>query len=312
MKLGHPINLPNRRHVLKGIAATGLSASSSLSAQDVNRRGWIDAHVHVWSPDTRAYPLGPDFDESSMMPKSFTPEQLLEHCRPSGVTRIVLIQMSFYQLDHSYMFDAMNRFPGVFSGVALINHRSTRLREEVLHLKGGGVRGFRIHSRGDAKSWVDDEGMNELWRIAAREGLAVCPLINPEDLPIVDALCQRHQDTKVVVDHFARIGIAGTVDANDLASLCRLARFKNAHVKTSAFYALGQKKPPYRDLIPMIRRVVDAFGPSRLMWASDCPFQVQGEHGYDESIALIRDEIKFLSESDKNWMLRDTAEKVYF
>ncbi len=62
----------------------------------------------------------------------------------------------------------------------------------------------------------------------------------------------------------------------------------------------------------MIRQVVDAFGPDRLMWASDCPFQVQGDHTYEASIALIRDRIDFLSASDKQWMLRDTANKVFF
>ena len=65
-------------------------------------------------------------------------------------------------------------------------------------------------------------------------------------------------------------------------------------------------------MIPMIRRVVDAFGPQRLMWASDCPYQVQGNHDYDSSIALIRDRIDFLSDDDKQQMLRSTAERVFF
>jgi predicted TIM-barrel fold metal-dependent hydrolase len=63
---------------------------------------------------------------------------------------------------------------------------------------------------------------------------------------------------------------------------------------------------------PLIRRVRDAFGPQRVMWASDCPFQVDPGHNYRDSIALIRDRLDFLSESDKTWMLRGTAEKVFF
>jgi hypothetical protein len=39
---------------------------------------------------------------------------------------------------------------------------------------------------------------------------------------------------------------------------------------------------------------------------------VQGEHTYESSIALIRDQINFLSETDKQWLLRDTAKKVFF
>ncbi|MCB1091334.1 MAG: amidohydrolase family protein, partial [Verrucomicrobiae bacterium] len=88
--------------------------------------------------------------------------------------------------------------------------------------------------------------------------------------------------------------------------------FPTVHVKTSAFYALGKKKAPYEDLGPMIRRLRDAFGAERLMWASDCPYQVQQGHTYADSIALIRDRLDFLSAEDKAWMLGKTAEKVFF
>jgi predicted TIM-barrel fold metal-dependent hydrolase len=174
------------------------------------------------------------------------------------------------------------------------------------------MRGFRLHSHGDAKDWVTDPAMDRLWRLATDHGIAICPLINPDDIAAVDALCAKFPETTVVVDHFARIGISGTIESDRLDELCRLARFPNVNVKTSAFYALGEKRSPYTDLIPMIRRVVDAFGPQRLMWASDSPFQVQGEHSYEASIALIRDRIDFLSENDKQWLLRKTAERVFF
>jgi predicted TIM-barrel fold metal-dependent hydrolase len=256
--------------------------------------------------------LADGFAPDDMDPPSFTPEQLFEQCRPAGVDRIVLIQMSFYEYDHRYLFEAMQNHPGVFSAVALIDFRAGDVAEQMKELARRGVRGFRLHSHGDAKEWPQIASMRTLWRAAAEQGLAVCPLINPDDLPYVDALCRSFPETTVVVDHFARIGISGEIDARHLDQLCRLARFPHVHVKTSAFYALGKKSPPYVDLIPMIRQVVDAFGVERLMWASDCPFQVQGIHSYEASISLIRDRIDFLSDSDKQWMLRRTAEKVFF
>jgi predicted TIM-barrel fold metal-dependent hydrolase len=90
-----------------------------------------------------------------------------------------------------------------------------------------------------------------------------------------------------------------------------MAMHKKVKVKVSAFYALGKKKPPHDDLAPMIRRLVDAYGADRLMWASDCPFQVDNEE-YEDSIALIRDRLDFLSASDKDWILRKTAEQTFF
>ena len=92
----------------------------------------------------------------------------------------------------------------------------------------------------------------------------------------------------------------------------QLARHAKVKVKVSAYYALGKKKAPYTDLAGMFRRVVDAYGPQRLMWASDCPYQLDGKNTYRASISLIRDRIEFLSKSDREWLLRKTAEKVYF
>lgn len=308
-----PIN--RRRFLGTGLAAgaaLGLTPTTGFAAPQNLDAGWIDAHVHVWTPDTERYPIGPNFKRSDMAPPSFTVKELLQHCRPANVRRIVLIQMSFYEFDHRYMLDVMKSNPGVFSGVALIDHQADGVERRMENLAQSGMRGFRLHSHGDAKDWPRSETMATLWRKAGQDGLAVCPLINPVDIPHVDALCKRFPETTVVVDHFARIGVSGQIDPQPLDALCRLARFPNVHAKTSAFYALGKKSPPYDDLIPMIRKVVDAFGPQRLMWASDCPYQVQGEHSYEASIALVRNRIDFLSEDDKQWMLRGTANKVFF
>ena len=83
-------------------------------------------------------------------------------------------------------------------------------------------------------------------------------------------------------------------------------------MKISAFYALGKKKPPHDELAPMVRRLLDAFGPKRLMWASDSPYQLQGENTYKASIAFVRDRLDFLSKTDREWLLAKTAEAVYF
>ena len=48
----------------------------------------------------------------------------------------------------------------------------------------------------------------------------------------------------------------------------------------------------------MIKECRDSFGAERLMWASDCPFQVDPGHNYHDSIALIRDRLDFLTSSD--------------
>jgi predicted TIM-barrel fold metal-dependent hydrolase len=305
----------SRRTFLRSAALAALSAPAFVQAADDNdiSKDCIDAHVHVWTPDTDRYPLGEGATKKGMEPASFTPEELFAHTKPNGVSRIVLIQMSFYQFDNQYMLDSMKAHPGVFGGVAIVDESEPDVADTMKQLAKQGVRGFRIYTDKDkAEAWQSSPGMKAMWSCAADAGLSMCLLANPDALPAVQKMCAQYPKTRVVIDHFARIGMKGAVDQKDLDNLCKLADAEHTFVKTSAFYALGAKKAPYTDLGPMIRRLRDAYGAKRLMWASDCPFQVGEGHNYKDSIAVIRERLDFLTPEDKAWMLRKTAEKVFF
>lgn len=307
------MNAISRRSFLKS-SVSAVTASLAGCASSEAHSGHIDAHVHVWTPDTVKYPLAPGFKKSDMKPESFTPEQLFAHCKPEGVSRIVLIQMSYYATDNRYMLDMMSAHHGVFSGVAIIDENAANVRGRMVDLQKQGVRGFRVTpgKQKDIAAWLGSPGMAEMWKVAADEDLNICLLINPDTLGAIDKMCVKFPRTPVVIDHFARVGMAGPVTRADLDRLLHLSKHPHVALKTSAFYALGKKKAPYTDLGPMIRECRDHFGAQRLMWASDCPFQVDPGHNYHDSIALIRDRLDFLTDDDKAWMLRKTAQRVFF
>lgn len=308
----------NRRMFLQAGAAGMVAVTSPASAFDAEnaekKPGYIDAHSHIWTRDVKSYPLRKGQTVADLKPPSFTTEELIKVSEPEGVDRVVLIaHHTYYGWDNSYMTDAARKHPGRFRVVGMIDDLKPHPDVAMRKLLKQRVTGFRITSwdRGKQK-WLDSAGMALMWKTAAKTRQAMCCLINPEDLPDVDKMCAKNPETPVVIDHFARVGIDGTIRESDLKNLCRLARHKNVSVKVSAYYALGKKAPPYTDLIPMIRRVYDAFGPQRLMWASDCPYQLEGKHTYRASISLIRERIDFLSKADREWLLKKTAEKVYF
>ncbi len=302
----------SRRQFLTTAATAAFGAQIGNTAA-TSKIGSIDAHVHVWTPDTDKYPLASGYNKKAMAPASFTPEELFAHCKPEGVNRIVLIQMSFYRFDNRYMLDSIAAHPETFSGVAIIDENAPDVRGRMKDLAKQGVSGFRVSTASkDIDAWLSSPGMQEMWKIAADENLNICLLINPETLGAVDKMCLKYPQTPVVVDHFARVGMAGPVTRANLDRLLHLSVHKKLTLKTSAFYALGKKTPPYTDLSTMIKECRDYFGAERLMWASDCPFQVDPGHSYKDSISLIRDNLSFLTASDKAWMLGKTAEKVFF
>jgi predicted TIM-barrel fold metal-dependent hydrolase len=311
-----------RREILEASAVgfTGLAAGSVLpiaSAKPTEKKkssGWIDAHSHIWTRDVKAYPLAKGKTVADLKPASFTTEELIKTSEKEGVSRVVLIQHHlFYGWNNKYMTDTAKKYPGRFRVVGMVDDTKPKPDVAMRRLLKQGVTGFRITSwiRGKEK-WLEGPGMKAMWKCGAETGQAMCCLMDPADLPAVDKMCKQHPETPVVIDHFARIGVDGKIRESDLKGLCNLARHKNTHVKVSAYYALGKKKPPYSDLVPMIRRLYDAFGPKRLMWASDSPYQLEGENTYQASISLVRDKLDFLTKTDREWLLRKTAEKVYF
>jgi predicted TIM-barrel fold metal-dependent hydrolase len=276
---------------------------------------FIDAHVHVWTADTLHYPLAPGYRVENMEPRSFTPDELFVHTRANGVARINLIQMSFYGFDNDYMLDVINLYPHVFVGTAVVDPLSPSPQGRMVELARRRVRAFRIHPRLSQEPparWLRPEGYAKMFAAGARHNLAMSCLIDPDGLPDLDRMCRAYPDTPVIIDHLCRIGVDSNIREQDVDALCDMSRHRRVMVKIGAFYALGRKEAPYLDLAPMIQRILSAFGPERCMWESDCPFQVSNGHRYHNSIDLVRTRLGFLSETDRDWLLRRVAEEFFF
>jgi predicted TIM-barrel fold metal-dependent hydrolase len=314
--MDHPTHFNRREAIVAGTLTLGaiMTPSTTAAADDLP---YIDAHSHIWPPETDKFPLAPGLTKQDLKPASFTDDELMAVARPEGVGRVVLIQHSIYHLfDNSYLIDAVRRHPKRFRIQGMVDDHAANPGEAMKKFLKQGVTGFRItpfiRKKEEQPKWLDTPGMHEMWKTGASTRQAMCLLINPSDLAATDAMCVQHPDTPVVIDHFARIGADGEMRDTDIQALCKLARHKHTSVKISAYYALGKKKPPHDEMIPMIRKLLDCFGPQRLMWASDSPYQIQGENTYKASISLVRDRMEFLSKEDRAWLLAKTAENVFF
>lgn len=314
-------NRIDRRGILAGASAVALSAGLSnkfpiaqgATLQAEQSAGYVDSHVHVWPKLTEKYPLDSKYTPADLAPVAFPPEEIMQLGQKEGVQRVVLIQMSFFGFDNTYMLDCINKWPKVFRGVAIIDHDAPGVPDKMVALRKLGVRGYRLYANAkNVASWDGSPGIDAMFKTAAETQQAICLLSDPEVLTVIDKMATRYPNTRIVIDHFSRIGMRGQVDQGDLEKLCKLGRFENVFVKTSAFYALGQKKAPYTDLLPMIKQLRDAFSADRLMWGSDCPYQVQDGHTYPSSFALIAKHADFLSENERNAVLGKTADRVFF
>ncbi len=293
------------------LAATAVSPIPALAAED-KTHPWVDAHSHIWSTDLKKYPLRNNQTVEALQPRSFTDDELMAIAQPEGVGRVVLIQHHpHHGFDNSYLIDTWKKHPDRFRIVGQIDDTQPQVDRQMKEMLKTGVTGFRIGPRSDRANWLDGEGMKLMWTTAAETRQCMCCLIGPDNLPEVKNWCQKFPDTPVVIDHFARIGDDGEIREDDVGTLGSFASHPLVRVKISAYYAFGRKQPPHHELVPMIKRLFETFGPDRLMWASDCPYQLTAPSSYASSIALIRDHIDFVTADDRRKLLRTTAESTF-
>lgn len=297
----------SRRCFLAASTAATLAASAT-NADEKKELPYIDAHSHIWTRDIKKYPLAEGKTLEDMKPASFTAEELLKLAGKHNVGKVVLIQHHpLHGWDNSYIVDSVKRYPGNFRAVGMINYAEPNPGEKMKAMLKQGVTGFRVTPKQLGSKWLE-EGLPEMHKTAAETRQNICYLINPEHIRDVADMAKKFPDTPIVIDHFARVGITGEFQKVHIRDLAALSRFKNVKIKISAFYALGKKKPPYDYMEALITILHANFGPERLMWASDSPY----ETAYTASIDLIRKFPFHLSATDKEWLLTKTAEKTFF
>ena len=310
----------NRRTFLQGALALSLLGGKTGTGSGVNL-GYVDAHSHLWSPERTYYPLVSTAREEDVRPRGFTLGDFFQHAAPEGVNRVVVpAHHLHFGAEASYMTDLLKARAGQVAVQAWLKYDDPDAVQEMKKLEAQGVKAFRLVLWHPFESFFkDSDPIHDIYEYAALRSLVVCPLTNPDWLPQYARLAQDHPATTVVIDHFARIGVdnlgtskPGTIKAEDVRNLTALGQYPRHHVKISAFYALGKRKPPYDDMIPLIKKCLLAFGPERLMWGSDRPYQLMDGHTYKASIALVRDRLDGVSVMDREWLLRKTAERMFF
>ena len=302
--------------------AAAVPTTSASAPTHFPRASVVDAHVHIWTNDTTKYPLADGFSVKNLWYPSFSAEHLMQLGEAAGVHRFNLVQMTWYGLDHSYILDVIDRYPGRFVGTGIIpavtDVSLASPDVTMIELSRKGVYAFRIRGKSsrprfnDGPRWMDHPSYEKMFAAAAEHNLALSFLMDPVDLSEVDRMCTKFPETPVIIDHFSMVGRNNTFVESEIQQLCDMARHRRVMLKIGAFYALGSKTPPYLDMLPLIRRVVDAFGPERCMWESDSPKQTKDGNSMAAAVDIIRKHAQFLSDSDKEQILVKTAEKFFF
>jgi predicted TIM-barrel fold metal-dependent hydrolase len=276
-----------------------MTAAAALSGDRI-----LDPHVHVWSHETQ-FPFAsgarvPDYDA--------TPQMLLDLMKANGVAKTVIIQVSHYLYDNSYLAAVLKQYPRVFEGVCRVDPRDPAAPDRLAQLTEQGFRGVRLSPAGDAAGdWIRGPLMVPLWKRCQSLKVPMTLLIPISRVPDVQKLVDKFPELTVVIDHMADCPVD---HPEQLEALVALARYPRVFIKISHTWSLSRESYPWLDSQRLVKRLYDTFGPRRLMWATDWPI-AQERASYAQRLTVVRDDMQFLNADDKRSMLGKTIEQVW-
>ena len=247
-------------------------------------------------------------------------EVLVNEMDQNGVDKAVLIQFRGV-FDNTYMADCVGRYPGRFSMVAIVDTEKDEAPELLEEWVKKGAEGVRLSPA--ARSPGQDAVA--IWRKAAELRIVVSSLGTLEEFssPEFESIIKEFPSLTIIIEHLGGVGAyfggsqSGTeVDYDQYHKVLALARYPNTYMKVPG---LGEFCPrplpfiqpmPFEDIPPLIEQAVEAFSCRRLMWGSDFP-PVAAREGYGNALRFPRDNVRFPSEEDKEWVFGKTAESLF-
>jgi predicted TIM-barrel fold metal-dependent hydrolase len=262
----------------------------------------IDSQVHIWAPETKDKPYATENASRPHRPVPLGAEELLREMDSAGVARCVLVPPTWEADRNDTALEAARKYPGRFGVMGRLSLSAADSRTRIATWKQQphmlGVR--MVFNRGQSGAWLTDGTADWFWEAAERYDIPVMALA-PNDVPKLGEIAERHPGLRLIIDH---MGLNSTLRGKPLGlsvdNVIKLARLKNVAVKVSALPCYVDEPYPFPTLHPLVRRVVDAFGPQRCFWGTDlshlpCP--------YKQVLTLFTEEMKSLSSTELDWIM---------
>ena len=152
----------------------------------------------------------------------------------------------------------------------------------------------------------EDGGFDPLFRLAVKHDLPVF-VTAPKRVKHLTLYARAFPDLRIVIDHCG-VDFAATRGTASIDDSVEMAEYENIAFKWAHAAAFLSTAPyPYPDMDPKLRRVVDAYGPERVMWSSDYTVSSHRQN-WAEALFYLR-QSPVLSDSDREWILGRTARK---
>ena len=299
---------------------------------------FFDTHAHLIADDWETYrarPFTPDLPVPERPAFTVTAEALLALMDRHGVDHACLVQRGHvYGYDNSYILDSARRFPARLHPVVILDTQDPATADTYRRLvREDGVAGFRL---ANSRPWILDTGWMSsptamtVWQACADLGTPVTLIVFDNQLsfvlPLIKLIAGKFPELPIVLDHGAmpygmsQYEVALREQAGEVVTMPpppdygideTIAIFADVPNVNFKITEINMERLVKANVAAagLIRRMVDLFGPDRLVWGSDVGQSMLWD--YATKVSMAREAAGDLSESDKRKFLHDNAARIY-
>ena len=300
-----------RRKFIGTTVGAGVAlAMGGCATQPAGKRMIVDSQVHLWKASSPDYPWNPG--AKPQLPEPFTIERVLPLMDEAGVDRVVAVPPGLNDVN-SYALEAARRYPNRFAVMGRIPLEDPKSPALLPRWKDQpGMLGVRVTFITPATlKWLSDGTADWFWPAAEKAGLPVMFLVFGH-VNRFGPIAERHPGLQLIIDHMG-INLAIAKEgrtAEVIGHAVALAKYPNVSIKMSNLVNASLEPYPFRDLNDHLKRVFDAYGPRRCHWGTDLTAGY-ARATWSQRVAHFTEELKFLSESDKDWVMgRSVRERL--
>ena len=270
----------------------------------------IDAHHHLWEYQSEKHQWI-DHTMTSIR-RDFKGDDLATVLSEQEVTGTVLVQVEQSEAETLWLVEQSMKFPFILGVVGWVDLQSENIPERLAHFSTYSViKGFR-HI---AQSEPDDF----LLRDAFQHGISYLQdfnftydlLVYPAQLESAIRLVEAFPDQRFVLDHIAKPNIKEGRIEPWATHINTLGQFPNVFCKLSGMITEADHHEwSYKQLVPYLEVVLEAFGIDRLMFGSDWPVCLLAGR-YNQVLNVVIKYISEFSQKEKDLILRENAKNFY-
>ena len=273
----------------------------------------VDAHHHLWDPGTRRHAW---LDALPQLRRPFGIREFSQLAAAHSVTASVLVQVLASAGETEEFLALAGRTPLLAGVVGWADLTAPGVGDELARLRqlpgGDRLAGIRhlVQDEPDP-DWLSRPDVRRGLRAVGDAGLVYDLLVRPGQLPAAVSVARDLGDVRFVLDHGAKPDIAHGQAEPWSTLIGELAAAPNVSCKLSGLVTEAGPGWEPAQITPYANRLLDCFGPARLMFGSDWPVCTLAA-GYGDVLRLAVTALAGrLSQAELDGLLAGNAARWY-